>query len=75
MYSNYAIDDVNLLDKVCPNIYECGFESKCGWRNVIDKNIVQLTWLIGNGQTSTQNTGPSTDSAGNPNGFFKNFFI
>lgn len=68
MFRNFAIDDVRLLQNSCPNTYDCDFESKCGWRNVINLDLVQLTWIINSGPTPSASTGPQSDQTGSSDG-------
>ena len=55
-----AVDDVLLLDNACPPPGDCNFETgSCTWVN--DFIGDDFDWLRGNGATSSQFTGPSTD--------------
>ena len=59
-----ALDDIEVQDKACPATMNCDFESPvsqsrlCGWTQRPGDNI---NWLVGQGATSSINTGPSND--------------
>lgn len=59
-----ALDDIEVQDKACPSTNDCDFESPvsqlqlCGWQQYPGDNI---NWRVGQGATSSINTGPSSD--------------
>ncbi|XP_057298293.1 MAM and LDL-receptor class A domain-containing protein 2-like isoform X2 [Hydractinia symbiolongicarpus] len=57
-----SIDDIQVTKGACQGPLECSFEETnpimCGWTNAKDD---QFDWSIGQGKTSSVNTGPSTD--------------
>ena len=55
-----AIDDVVITEGPCPDYGNCDFErDKCGYTN--KPGIDQFDWLVGNGETSSSTTGPTSD--------------
>lgn len=67
-----ALDDIELLNSACPATMNCDFESPlsqlkmCGWTQRSDDNF---DWRLGQGATSSINTGPSNDhTLGNQKG-------
>ena len=62
-----AIDDVELMDNVCPPPGDCNFEAgSCTWTNV--QSTDDFDWLRGSGSTPSFNTGPSVDHTTNTTG-------
>ena len=59
-----ALDDIELSTSLCKASPNCDFENPvtqlqfCGWKNLKGDNF---DWRLGQGATSTQNTGPPTD--------------
>ena len=71
-----ALDDIELQNKACPPTINCDFESPvsqlklCGWTQRSDDNF---NWTLGQGTTSSINTGPSNDhTLGDQRGIFFN---
>ena len=71
-----ALDDVELQNTACRATVNCDFESpvaqlkKCGWTDLVGDDF---NWRIGQGATSSRNTGPSNDhTLGDQRGIFYN---
>ncbi|XP_025084894.1 MAM and LDL-receptor class A domain-containing protein 2-like isoform X1 [Pomacea canaliculata] len=58
--SDIAIDDVELLDGLCPPPASCDFEQgQCEWSN--DNTDDDFDWIRSQGSIITANTGPTSD--------------
>ena len=57
-----AIDDISLQSGKCAATIDCDFENPysqlCAWKNI---KTDKMDWRLGQGKTSSLNTGPSND--------------
>lgn len=60
LYSAIAVDDVVMFNRTCPTVTSCSFEDDfCGWTNVQLGDDSE--WLLHQGPTPTDGTGPKYD--------------